>query len=114
MSAKASSASPVGHEARGNLGALLPLVRVSETLLAEVEIERLYDLILSVVEEETGADMVSLMLLDESRQELCVEAARGLPRELVGAARVRVGERIAGRVLENGEPRSQHRRSRHP
>ncbi|MGB9301736.1 MAG: GAF domain-containing protein [Anaerolineae bacterium] len=104
MSAKASSASPVGHEARGDLGALLPLVRVSETLLSEVEIERLYDLILSVVEEETGADMVSLMLLDESRQELCVEAARGLPRELVGAARVRVGERIAGRVLENGEP----------
>jgi len=104
MSAKASSASPVGHEARGDLSALLPLVRVSETLLSEVEIERLYDLILSVVEQETGADMVSLMLLDESGQELCVEAALGLPSDLVGVARVRVGERIAGRVLESGEP----------
>jgi signal transduction histidine kinase len=104
MCAKASSPSLVGPEARGDLGALLPLVRVSETLLSEVEIDRLYDLILSVVEEETGADMVSLMLLDESGQELCVQAARGLPRELVGAAKVRVGERIAGRVLENGEP----------
>ena len=104
MCAQASSASPVDHESTGDLGALLPLVRVSETLLSEVEIERLYDLILSVVEEETGADMVSLMLLDENGQELSVEAARGLPRELVGAAKVRVGERIAGRVLENGEP----------
>jgi two-component system NtrC family sensor kinase len=104
ISAKAPSPSAVAHQARGDLDALLPLVRVSETLLSEVQIERLYDLILSVVVEETGADMVSLMLLDESRQELCVEAARGLPRELVGAARVRVGERIAGRVVEKAEP----------
>jgi len=104
MSAKAFSPGAVAHQARGDLDALLPLVRVSETLLSEVEIERLYDLILSVVVEETGADMVSLMLLDESRQELCVEAARGLPRELVGVARVRVGERIAGRVAEKAEP----------
>jgi signal transduction histidine kinase len=90
------------HEA--NLGPLLSLAQVSETLLSEVEIERLYELILEAVQRETGADMVSLMLLDEDTQELCVEAALGLPVELVGAARKKVGELIAGWVLERGEP----------
>ncbi len=92
------------NERRGDLGALLPLVRVSETLLSEVQVERLYDLILSVVEQETGANIVSLMLLDETTQDLRVEAALGLPMELVGTARVGIGERIAGWVLEKEEP----------
>jgi signal transduction histidine kinase len=104
MPAIGPSADQPEHEERADLGALLSLVEVSETLLSEVEIERLYELILHVVQRETGADMVSLMLLDESSQELCVEAALGLPDELIGAARVRIGERIAGRVLEQGEP----------
>jgi two-component system NtrC family sensor kinase len=104
MAAQGTSVRRNENEARGDLGPLLPLVRVSETLLSEVEIERLYELILAVVEEETGADTVSLMLLDETTQELCVEAALGLPHELVGAARVKIGERIAGWVLEKEEP----------
>jgi GAF domain-containing protein len=104
MPAIGPSADQPQHEERADLGALLSLVEVSETLLSEVEIERLYELILHVVQRETGADMVSLMLLDENSQELCVEAALGLPDELIGAARVRIGERIAGRVLEQGEP----------
>ena len=104
MPAKGPSIDQPEHEERADLGALLSLVEVSETLLSEVEIERLYELILHVVQRETGADMVSLMLLDENSQELCVEAALGLPDELIGAARVKRGERIAGRVLEQGEP----------
>lgn len=104
MVAETSSTSPAGAQHEEDLGPLLSLSQVSETLLSEVEIERLYELILQVVERDTGADMVSLMLLDESTQELCVEAALGLPATLVGAARVKAGERIAGWVLERGEP----------
>jgi two-component system NtrC family sensor kinase len=103
MVAQTSSSLPANELPAGNLRALQSLAEVSQTLLSEVEIERLYDLILSVVERETGADMVSLMLLDDRTQELCVEAAVGLPSELVGAARVKSGERIAGWVLEHGE-----------
>ena len=104
MAEQGTSAHQIENQGRGDLGPLLPLARVSETLLSEVEIERLYELILGVVEEETGADTISLMLLDETTQELCVEAALGLPEELVGAARVKIGERIAGWVLEKEEP----------
>ena len=104
MAAEGSSVRETQHRQSNDLGPLLSLAQVSETLLSEVEIERLYELILEVVGRETGADMVSLMLLNERTQELCVEAALGLPAELVGAATVKVGERIAGRVLEQGEP----------
>jgi len=104
MAAQGSSVRETQHRQTNDLGPLLSLAQVSETLLAEVEIERLYELILEVVGRETGADVVSLMLLNERTQELCVEAALGLPAELVGAATVKVGERIAGWVLEQGEP----------
>ncbi len=104
MVAEAPSPAQTDTQPEENLGPLLSLAQVSATLLSEVEIERLYELILEVVQRETGAGMVSLMLLDEGTQELCVEAALGLPAALVGAARVKVGERIAGWVLEHEEP----------
>lgn len=104
MAAEGSSVRETQHRQTNDLGPLLSLAQVSETLLSEVEIARLYELILEVIGRETGADMVSLMLLNERTQELCVEAALGLPAELVGAATVKVGERIAGRVLEQGKP----------
>jgi two-component system NtrC family sensor kinase len=86
------------------LGALLPLLEVSETLLSEVDIERLYQLILEVVERETDADIVSLMLLDMENQELRVEAAVGLPAEVAASAKVKPGEGVAGWVIEHGQP----------
>ena len=104
MVASVFSTSATGAAESESLGALRSLSRVSQTLLSEVEIDRLYDVILNVVETETGADRVSLMLLDEATQELCVEAARGLPAQLVGTARLKSGERIAGWVLEHGQP----------
>lgn len=103
MVAPTSSSSPATELEGESLRALQALAEVSQTLLSEVEIERLYDLILDAVQRETGAELVSLMLLDERTQELCVEAALGLSPDLIGAARVKVGERIAGWVLERGE-----------
>jgi signal transduction histidine kinase len=89
---------------RGRLGALMPLLEVSETLLSEIEIERLYELILDIVQRETQADIVSLMLLDEKKQELSIEAAVGLPQEVIGYTRIEMGEGIAGWVVQQGRP----------
>ncbi len=83
---------------------LLPLLEVSETLLSEVQIERLYQLILGVVQRETQADVVSIMLLDEQTEQLGVEAAIGLPKGVIGSTRVKLGEGIAGWVAEQGQP----------
>ncbi len=104
MSATGSQTLAARRSSREHLGALVPLLEVSEKLLSEVEVEGLYDLIFDVVKRETGADVVSLMLLDEKGQELCLEAAVGLPEEIVGSTKAKVGQGIAGWVIERGEP----------
>ncbi len=82
----------------------MPLLEVSETLLSEIDIERLYKLILEIVQRETDADVVSLMLRADSAQELCVQAAIGLPEEVIGYTKTKVGEGIAGWVAQHGKP----------
>jgi signal transduction histidine kinase len=104
MTRKGTRPSETPDQNEEHLGALLPLLEVSETLLSEVEIERLYELILEIVERETAADVVSLMLLDEKRQQLRVEAAVGLPEGIIGSATTKIGEGIAGWVIERGQP----------
>lgn len=83
------------------LKAILPLLETSKALLSEVELGRLFQLIVRIVLEETEADRVSLMLVEG--EELVIAAALGLPEELVGSIRVRVGEGIAGWVAKTGE-----------
>lgn len=85
------------------LKALLPLFEISKTLMSEVELGKLFDAILEIVCKETEADSVSLMLLDEARQELVVKAARG-PSLGRNNGHEKVGQGIAGWVASSAEP----------
>ena len=84
------------------LKALLPLFEISKTLMSEVELGKLFDVILEIVCKETEADGVSLMLL-EAGQELVVKAALG-PLEWRNNGKERVGVGIAGWVAKTAEP----------
>jgi signal transduction histidine kinase len=99
------------EDLRGSTERLEDLVFKLSTLHEVVEltarVPRLQDL-LSLVLERTmrtvRAGIGSIMLLDHERQVLQVVAARGLPDELIGRAEVPVGEGIAGKVVQGGEP----------
>ena len=52
----------------------------------------------------TEAQVGSIMLLDERREFLTIEAAIGLSDEIVESTRLSVGESIAGHVAKTGEP----------
>ncbi|KAA3602088.1 MAG: GGDEF domain-containing protein [Candidatus Scalindua sp. AMX11] len=56
------------------------------------------DVILEVMRAEGG----SVMLLDDSNQELTVKSARGLKREIIKKARVCLGSGVAGKVAAMG------------
>ncbi len=60
----------------------------------------LLDWILGVL----GAQRGSIMLLDESKSYLSIDAARGINRDIVHSTRQRLGEGIAGWVLSSQEP----------
>lgn len=66
--------------------------------------ENLYSLIVNLVSRAMGAEICSLMLLDEETQELGIKAAVGLDIPIVSKAKVKVGEGIVGYVINTGKP----------
>jgi len=85
------------------LKALFPLLEISKTMMSEVELSKLFDVILDIVWTETEADGVSLMLLDEAQQELAVRAVLG-PSERLSNGKEKVGQGLAGRVAKSAKP----------
>jgi signal transduction histidine kinase/CheY-like chemotaxis protein len=83
------------------LGTLNELVEMA------AKIPRIQDLLADVLDRTMRAvhsRIGSIMLLDRERQTLRVVVARGLPDEVLGRAEVRVGEGIAGKAVQMGEP----------
>ncbi|MEW6095354.1 MAG: diguanylate cyclase [bacterium] len=66
--------------------------------------ENLYSLIVNMVSRAMGAEICSLMLLDEETQELSIKAAVGLDIPIISKSKVKVGEGIVGYVINTGKP----------
>ncbi|MCF8109341.1 MAG: sensor domain-containing diguanylate cyclase [Desulfohalobiaceae bacterium] len=64
----------------------------------------MFDLVLDIVLEIMEAESGSIMLLDDQGQELTVKNFRGLKKEIVDKARVRMGSGVSGKVAQSGEP----------
>ena len=85
------------------LKALLPLFEVSKTLMSEVDLEKLFNVILEIVWSETEADSVSLLLLDETQRELVVTAVLD-PSRKGNNDKEKVGQGFAGWVAKTAKP----------
>lgn len=66
------------------------------------ELERYKELLVEIVAELLGARRVSIMLFDPEEGELRIECAIGIDEEVVEHARLKAGEGIAGRVVQEG------------
>ena len=80
---------------------------LNETVELAARVPRIQDLlglVLGNTMRAVHATIGSIMILDRERQVLRVVASRGVPEATGPAPEVRVGEGIAGRVLEQGEP----------
>jgi transcriptional regulator with GAF, ATPase, and Fis domain len=69
----------------------------------ETEPEKALDTILRSALDLFGADRGSIMLIDETRQQLIIPAAIGIKPEYVAKGGPKVGEGIAGYVVQTGE-----------
>ena len=67
-------------------------------------LDHLTKLTVEMVSEVMNARIASLMLVDEERDELYIQAARGLKEEIVCGTRVRMDDSIAGWVARHGSP----------
>ena len=64
---------------------------------------QILDLLLEVLLKVMRAERGSIMLLDESCQELSIRSARGLKAEIIKKARVRLGSGVSGKVAASGQ-----------
>ena len=73
---------------------------LNRTASMQEGLEQLLDQTLSLLDAENA----SVMLLEEDGETLRIHSARGLPEEVVRRTRLRLGERIAGKVAQERQP----------
>ncbi len=91
------------RQAQRRLSDLVLLREIGDTANSSADLQRLIDKVLDSIRLSAEVEIASLMLL-EADGLLHIRAARGLPAEVVAAARVAPGEGVAGHVLEHGQP----------
>ena len=86
------------------LRARLPILEISQALMAEGGVETLAGRLLEVVVSQIGAEQAALLLLDQEADELHLAAAAGRPDENMAGRRFPAGEGIARQALLGQEP----------
>ncbi len=76
---------------------------IGNILVSTLNIDAILNLVVDGIVEVLGADICSIMLLDEESRHLTVVASKGLPEE-ARQARVPVGTGISGYVAREGRP----------
>ena len=85
-------------EATGGLG------KIQDALDLSDDRNRVLNEILTLAVDQTGAEMGSIMILDEDEGELTIAFANGIPAETVRSTRQKLGEGISGRVAQERTP----------
>ena len=80
------------------------LFEASQSIGSALHLSDLLEKLVSLAAQVTQAQVGSIMLLDDDRQHLTIEAAIGLDPEIVAITRLAIGESIAGHVARDGEP----------
>jgi signal transduction histidine kinase len=80
------------------------LYRVGSTITAALELDVVLNTIAHSTAELLGTDSGAILLVDEATQTLSVKGAYGIGERAVKGTRDRVGESIAGRVVQTGQP----------
>lgn len=83
---------------------LQALHEVVESYNLTIDADELFERMLEIARNVTGAEGGSLMLLDESTRELRVRVATGVEPELWAKIRVPIGEGIAGKAAAEARP----------
>src|SRR5579863_2310614 len=82
---------------------LLVFHQLARSLTSSFDLDTILRTILENMERFIQADLWSLLMLDESRNDLYYAIASGGEEEALRDLRVKVGEGIAGWVVEHGE-----------
>src|SRR3972149_4451867 len=80
------------------------LYQASKSISTTVELKELLPALLELATRVIGAKIGSIMLLDQNKKELKIEAAIGLDPDIIRETTLKLGDSIAGYVAEKGTP----------
>lgn len=86
------------------LKTLIPLYELTERFLLSRSKEEILDEMIEALSRQTGAQRLSVLLHDDKEDVLRMVAAKGIRSEILSEIRIKPGERIAGRVFQEGKP----------
>ncbi len=89
------------NDSKRKLDYLSTLYKVGSSVSKTLNISTLFDTILQQVQEVMDVENCSLMAYDQLNNFLTLDAAIGLPSNMIGHVQVAMGEGIAGWVAEN-------------
>lgn len=79
------------------------ILSFDERVNAIHKIDRLVDFIVAKATDILKVEKCSLMLLDETTNELCIKGHKGISDEIVKKTRIRLGDPVAGLVVKEGK-----------
>ena len=82
---------------------LTALTRISEAITSDLYLDDILKFIVTITAELFGSKICSLMLLDESKNELLVKATQSISEEYNKKENIKVGTGISGKVAKTGE-----------
>ncbi len=77
------------------------LFEIGRELTSSLQLEEVLHTIVERTADVLDVERCSLLLLDETKNELFIAAAKGIPHEVIAKTRIKMGEKISGWVLEN-------------
>ena len=80
------------------------LSKVSKAISSDLYLEDILRLVVTVTAEVMKSKIVSLMLLDEKREKLIIRATQSICEEYNKKPPLKIGEGIAGKVVEKNQP----------
>ena len=83
---------------------LATILDLSRIVSSSLDLDVVLDRILVAARDLSGAEIVSVMILDDTGAEIQIGAAYGLTPEVIAASKFRLGEGIAGWVALHGQP----------
>jgi len=94
-------------------GMLATLLEIGQTLASPVELRTALERVLGTLERDAGVRRAAVLMLDSGSEEIRVAVSVGLAAE-AHRVRCRLGQGIAGRVVESGRPVAMAVPSREP
>jgi len=86
------------------IGELHAIFEIDKAITSAIDLETVLQQIVQMSIGLLDARISSIMLLDEESQELVIAAAHGLSESYIKKGPIKVGESIAGRVIQEGRP----------